>query len=195
MFNTDPQRFLKNASAAQNISNNLENTPSTEGGRPDKTQSKHPDTQKKNSKLTSDGLNKNTTSGPGTLSDKSVDSKSSVMSSSTQKQLELNQGNSDGTTTAKSTTTTKSFKEERQAKMGNHMNSQKKGAADNSPKPQREKGNIEDPGSPSRPTPKIGKHENIKAPTQPNTSIPSTNIPTNKTPKLSMPKIKLPRFK
>jgi hypothetical protein len=195
MFNTDPQQFLKNASSAQKNANNQEKLPSTEGGKPNKAQSKHPDTKKENTKLTSEGLNKNTSSGPGTMSDRSLDSKASVKSDGTQKQLELNQGTSDGTKTAKSTTSTKSFKEERQAKMGKHMNSKKKGAASNAPAPQRESGNIEDPGSPQRPNPNVPKHESIKAPLPPNTSIPSTNIPISKTPKLSIPNIKLPRFK
>lgn len=199
MFDTDPQKFLQNASRQeQSLRDGTNNVPDTKKAEPN---SKQPDTTSKFSKLTSDGLNKDTTP------DTSSASNTSVKSDGTQKQLELKQGQTDGTSVPKSSTSTRSFKEARQEKMGKHMNDQKSGAMEATPKTKREKGNIEAPGKPIDTKADVKQHESIES-SRPNVNIPKhsdtskdygqkkkMNIPSPKVKSPGVPKIKMPKLK
>lgn len=187
MFNIDPQKFLKSAFKQQkSLKGN--NTTDTKKGVPD---SKPIDNSSNNSKLNKDGLNKDLNS--------KVDPKSSVKSDGTQKQLELSK---DGKTTS-----TKSFKDARQAKMSGKMNDKSNNASKERPKPVRANSKLEDPGSPNSPKPNVGQSPKVDAnspepsvptpPATPKNNLPdiSGNIPKNKFKIPNVPRMKVAKFK
>ena len=187
MFNIDPQKFLKSAfKQREGLKSNKKLD--TKKGVPD---SKPIDNSSNNSKLNKDGLNKDLNS--------KVDPKSSVKSDGTQKQLELSK---DGKTTS-----TKSFKDARQAKMSGKMNDKSNNASKGRPKPARANSKLEDPGSPNSPKPNVGQSPNVDAnspepsiptpPATPKNSTPdiSGNIPKSKFKIPSVPRMKVPKFK